>query len=141
MPRLLTGGGRTTGNLTDEERVHALHLGKELEYTVTQIAKELRRSPDTIARFFAGMKSTSGIARQYAEAKSLDLVRRVVKDADVDQALEVLDRTDVLPRKRDHGGGVGIGITVCVGMPGEPAVQVPTQVVVNRALGPKDIEL
>lgn len=130
MPRPITG--RTTPNLTDEERAKILDLA-EHNYTVAQIADEIGRTPQPIYRFLATIKPTGKLARAYFDAKALQLSKRVVKDATVEESLEVLDRLDVLPAKRDKGGG-GPSVIVCVGMPGAPALQPPMQDEIERAI-------
>ena len=121
MPRPTCG--RTSKNLTDDERVTIFEMA-EHAYPVSVIAEKLGRGEQAIYRYLATLKATGQIARRYAEAQALTLTKRVVKHADVAESLEVLDRLDVLPKKRDAGGGPSV--VVCVGMPGSPALLPPS---------------
>src|SRR3990167_3201605 len=112
-------------HVTDDERAEMVRLWKAGD-TLVAIAKELGRTRQTVASVLACFKSTSGAAKAYAEGQSLSLMRRVITDANVDQALEVLDRTDTLPKKREPAGGHS-QVIVCVGMPGQPALSPPSQ--------------
>jgi len=126
--------GRTSSNLTDAERSEILHLAKDLNYPMVKIAAEIGRDPATVSRFLHGFKSTAHLARQYFDTEAYTLAQKIVKNADVDQALEILDRTDVLTRKRDPSEGGRPSVIVCVGMPGAPAMTPPAQIFVTRAL-------
>lgn len=137
-PRVLSPGlmrGRKAGatNLTDEERAEILRLTTSTDWSATKIAKELGRCPKTVATFLASFKSTGALARAYFEKESYGLAQRVVEQADVDQSLDVLDRLDILPKKRGEESGRP-SVVVCVGMPGAPALMPPAQVFVTRAL-------
>lgn len=126
--------GRISGNLTDAERSEILHLAKDLNYSMVKIGAEIGRDPDTVSRFLHGFKSTAHLARQYFDVEAYQLAQKVVKDANVDQALEILDRADVLTKKRDPSEGGRPSVVVCVGMPGAPALTPPAQIFITRAL-------
>ncbi|MGH7179134.1 MAG: helix-turn-helix domain-containing protein [Tepidisphaeraceae bacterium] len=131
--------GRVSGNLTDGERSEILRLIKDSNYNIKKTAQTIGRHQRTVARFLHGVKSTVHLARQYFDSQAYTLAKRVVAEADVDQSLEILDRTEVLVRKRDPDtlGGGRASVVVCVGMPGQPALPVPAQVFVERALAKK----
>lgn len=113
--------------LTDAERAEILER-LEAKQPITLISKEMERSRQCIYAFLASVKATGKLARMEAEAEAATMMRRVVKDADVDQTLEVLDRLDVLPKKERGGAGAGHSqFIVMVGMPGQPALTPPSQ--------------
>lgn len=114
-------------NLSDDERAEILRLIQEEGRNITQVSKEIGRSRQTIHTFLASIKATGKLARAHAEAEAYRLMKRVTDEADVDQALEVLDRTDVLPKKREDRSSGGSQFIVCVGMPGQGALSPPTQ--------------
>ncbi len=113
-------------HITDEERAEIVRLAKDEDRNVSEIARIVGRERQTVAKVLACFKSTTKVAKAYAEAESLTLMRRVVKESNVDQALEVLDRTEALPKKRDTATGHS-QVIVCVGMPGQPALSPPSQ--------------
>ena len=55
-------------------------------------------------------------------------MERVLRDSDVNQALEVLDRTEALPR-RQVDSGAGTRVNILIGMPGRPAGPDPFEII------------
>jgi hypothetical protein len=108
----------------DDEVAEMLELAERGD-SVREIAKYMRRDPGTVAKHLSAFKSTGVVARRYYEAQQLELARRVVATANVEQILEIQDRLDVLPKK-DRNASQGPQVLVCVGMPGQPALPVPT---------------
>ena len=122
--------GRGPG-LSDAERAEILERldGKQ---TVTQIGREMERSRQCIYAFLASVKATGVLAKREAEADAARLARemrkRVETQGDAKDALEVLDRLDVLPKKDRVAAGTGHSqFIVMVGMPGQPALTPPSQ--------------
>ena len=123
MTRTRTSGPRLT--LEEQTVIVGLHkLGKN----PNQIAKQLARNHITISRFLKSLRSTATLARMKFDSEALPMVERTIKDANVDQALEIFDRTGLLEKRRDpHIGGGGPSVVVCVGMPGQPALPPPNE--------------
>lgn len=96
---------------------------------ITAIAKRLDRTPVAVRRFLKQYTSTVRQARQYFEAQAEKLAKRVVKHANVDQSIEVLDRIDVIPKKVQEAG---MQFNVVVGMPGQ-AIPVPSDRIITGA--------
>src|SRR5262249_2337589 len=71
--------------------------------SVTEITSKTGLQAAEVERIVASFKDTREAARQLLEASAHVLAERVVQQADVEQALEVLDRLDVAPR-RDRSG-------------------------------------
>jgi hypothetical protein len=64
------------------------------------------------------------LAKHTLEAGQRSLLKRIVKQADVEQALEVLDRLDVAPKKRDTH--LGNAIQIVVNTPGQTSLAPPS---------------
>lgn len=94
-----------------------------------RISEIIGREPSTVIRFLQRYSSTTTASRMYFEANADRLARRVVKNANVDQSMEVLNRLDVLPEKDRKGGAeTGPRFNVMIGVPGAvSAIPIPTQ--------------
>lgn len=91
--------------------------------TQTLIAQRLGVSQGRISQVLAEFRDSRPLARKRLEAGSLELAQRIVADADPDQAIDVLERLEVLPPKQAGGGG---GITIVnqvAGMAGLPVAK------------------
>jgi hypothetical protein len=66
------------------------------------------------------LKDTRDAAKELLHGHAHVFAERVVKDADVDQSLEVLDRLDVAPKKQQDVGRGG-HVNIVIGMPGQAA--------------------
>jgi hypothetical protein len=101
------------------------------------IAARLARAPGTIRTFLSDYKPTTTLARAYFDAKAEALAARIVKHADVDQSLEIMDRLDVLNAKRKDASNTQTQFNVIVGMPGNQQspspIPVPTQEAIEEA--------
>lgn len=64
----------------------------------TVIGTRIGRNPATVRSFLTKYRSRNTIARAYIESKSDAIARKVVKNATVEEALEILHRIDVLPK-------------------------------------------
>lgn len=113
--------------MSSEEKAIAIELFHE-GLSRHKIAAVLHREISTIVRFIQRYQSTTTASRMYFEANADKLAHRVVKNANVDQSLEVLDRLDVLPAKDRKGGGGDGGprFNVMIGVPGA-TIPIPTQ--------------
>jgi hypothetical protein len=97
--------------------VVALHRAGK---TQTEIALTLGCNTSTVSRWLNQLGDTTELAKQKLRAGSAELVDRVLKRADIDQSLEVLDRLDVAP-KRERNASNGNQVNIVIGMPGAPA--------------------
>ena len=115
---------RTTSavRLDAEEKAQIVKLDRE-NLGTGQIAHAIGRPPQTVSGYLRRHRSTVTEARQYFESKAEQLARRVVKHADVDQSIDVLDRIDVIPKK-EHA--TGVQFNVVIGMPGQ-TIPVPSE--------------
>lgn len=116
--------------VSDAERAEMLRRVQAGEQ-VTAISRDMGRSRQCIYAFLATIKATGHLAKAEAEADAARLSRvmrqKVEDQGDAKDALEVLDRLDVLPKKRDPGAGGHSQTIVMVGMPGQPALVPPSQ--------------
>ena len=115
-------------SLEDRARVVAMHMSG---VSNGKIASIIGCDYKVIHRYVTALTSTTAIARAHLEAGADVLAKRVVEKANVVESLETLDRLDVLPRKRDVGGGQQF--TIHIGMPGH-SLPVPTDAEVAYAL-------
>lgn len=89
--------------LSNAEIGAALQLHK-VGRSQTEIAETLKCHRSTICRLLKDLEPTTEIAKLTAQHAALDLMKRVIKDADVEESLEVLDRIDVLPKRQSESG-------------------------------------
>lgn len=125
-----------TSAMTIQDKLEALELYADLG-NVAAVAAKMNRSPDALNKFLCRYRSTTKSARLTLEAGSDILAKRIIKDADVDQALEVMDRLDILNEKRDKSAPATTSVLV-IGMPNHPnldqMVPVPSQKQIDRAI-------
>lgn len=112
---------RPTTKLTPAEATSILVLSRKGE-TTAQIAKSLGRNESTIARFLVKYADTRELAKAVLQAGAASLAERIVKKAEVREAIDVLSRPEMevlrpLPRAGGPAvGGPGFGIQVSVGV-------------------------
>jgi len=116
------------GRLTSDERAKALGM-YATGMTVAQIGRAMDRPYGHISRLVHQYRSTVKAARQYFEANAERLARRVVKQANVDQSIDVLDRIDVIPQQVSRSGAQ---FQVFIGTPGA-AVPAPSERIMRYA--------
>ena len=121
----------THNYMTIDEKMWAIEAYFEKNLSVKAIAVALKRTPSSISRFIAKQKSTTKLAKHHLEHNALRLARRVVKKADVNQALEVLHRVGAAPRAETGGVSAKFNIFVGGGSTGRPVV--PSQLVIDTA--------
>ena len=85
-----------------------------------QIAQGVGVHPSTVSRTLEKYADTRVLAKRIAFNAAAPLMERVLRDSDVNQALEVLDRTEALPR-RIVDTGANTRVNIVIGMPGRPA--------------------
>lgn len=123
----LAGQPPVTSRLDDVERARICRLVDQGKKPVL-IAKLMKRSLSTIYTFLASNESTMAYAKMLAEREVATMVQRIVKEANVDQALEYCDRMGVPGLEKKHAAvSGGTQMTVVVGMPGHPAMVAPSQ--------------
>lgn len=120
--------GRTAGspNLRDVE-IDAIIRGiksrlpsvKEGKYGMMHcyrlVAEKTGFDEKTVARVWRMMQPTTGLATDFLKARAFRLARKVVRDASVDQALDILSRPNIGvldPIKKQEGGPGGFFISV-----------------------------
>lgn len=95
------------------------------------IAPIYNRSPETIYYHIQRFRSTSGAAADYLRSNALKMAMRVVRKANVDQAIDVLSRPNIgvlEPAKgKESGGGGGFFISVNADSCGAVKVGVATR--------------
>lgn len=87
--------------------------------TQVEIAQALGCNHSTVSRWLADLEDTTELAKHKLRSAAVDFVDRVVKDADVEQSLEVLDRIGVAEKRQTQSGNAQVQILI--GMPGSPA--------------------
>jgi len=91
------------------------------------IARRIGRPQSTVVRFLRNYGSTASMAKLHFQAQAEHLARRITKKADVDQAMEVLDRIDVLPKRQRNNTESAQQFNIIVGMPGQGSIPAPSQ--------------
>lgn len=129
-----------TGKLVVEEKLVILELYAG-GIPASTIARHLCRPQTTIDHFLRIYRSSVPMARLHFEANAEKLAQRIVDRADVNQALEVMDRMGVLEKKRDKESHAESRFQVVVGVvntsgdapKGIPAIPIPTQAQIQSA--------
>jgi len=117
--------GRKMKLLSPEEKVFIIEAYAK-GISMKRIGAKLGRNHGVISRFLDKYRTTVPMARLHFEANAERLASRVTKRANVVEALEVLDRIDVLPKKQREDSNSKMQFNVIVGMPGQQqAVIVP----------------
>jgi predicted transcriptional regulator len=88
----------------------------------TEIARVVGCSQPTVSRTLAEWADSHGLARKYAETKSLEMMKRFVKEASPADILKMQARLDVV--REDRQVEQHDRVIINVGMPGKP-VQLP----------------
>lgn len=125
-----------TTPMTMEEKIQCLDIFSELK-DVAMTAVKMNRSEVSIRKFLARYLSTTRGARLTLEAGAEKLARRIVNDANVEEALEVMDRLDVLNAKQEKSGP-STSFNLVIGMPSSGprvagTVPVPSQAQIEEA--------
>lgn len=109
---------RDRSHLTRSEVALLLKL-HEAGKTQVEIAQILGCSQPSVHGWLEKFRDTRTEAIYTARSGAQKLVERVLKQANVEESLEVLDRIDVLPKKQRESSGNQLN--VIIGMPGQPA--------------------
>lgn len=86
--------------------------------TQTEIAQLIGTTQPTVSRVLSAFGDTRSLAKRIAHNAAAKLTKRVIDDADVDQALEVLDRIGVMEKRDTSGKGQTINIVAGAILPG-----------------------
>lgn len=132
---------RRSRGLILEEKIFILESYYTKNWGPKRIGKLLGRASSTITRFLDRYRSTATLAKLHIEAQAENLAKRVTSKANVEEAMEILDRIDVLPKKdRKESGGNSFNIIVgAVGAPGtRGTIQVPSQKQIEAARIPEE---
>lgn len=95
--------------------------------TQTEIAKQFGVHQSTVSKALNRLESTIDEAGMYARSKAADLAEKAIRNCDVDQALEILDRLQVdgLTKREKASGAPSVAIVVgsgaFYGLPALPA--------------------
>jgi hypothetical protein len=99
----------------DEARILELAAAGQ---TQTAIAEVIGCHQSTVSRTLAEWADSRGRARQYAEAKALEMMKRFVKDASPADILKMQQKLDVV--RDDRAPAATGGVTVFLNTPGNP---------------------
>lgn len=94
------------GSLKMEEKMEILDLYAAGETDTHLIGQKVGRSAATVQQFLWRYRSTTKTARMRIEAGAETLADRIVETANVTEALEVMDRLDILAKKRDKSAPI-----------------------------------
>ena len=111
------------GQVGPAELNYWLELRHVKKLSINEIARLAKRSSETIHRRLAPYEDTTPHAKQRFKGAALELTERVIAEANVDQALEVLDRFEVAPKRLESptqtsiqiGFALNTGITASTG--------------------------
>lgn len=126
------------GALTMDEKIAILDMYQH-ENDTHIIAQKFNRSPEAIRKFLWRYRDTTNMAKLRMKAGAEVLADRIIDMANVDQSLEVLDRLDVLAKKRDKGAPA-TSFTLVMGnfgdkpKRGDPVAPVPSQKQIDDAI-------
>lgn len=98
-------------HLTQTDTILALRLASE-GLNQTQIAQRLAVSQPTISDLLNKFTDTRELAKARLNGSSYKLAERAIRDADVDQSLEMLDRLGVAEKRQQQTGQTGISIYI-----------------------------
>lgn len=128
---------------TMEEKLQCLELYAELG-NADAVAVKLNRSPDAVRKYLWRYRSTTKAARLTLEGGAERLANRILKDANVEESLEIMDRLEVLEKKRDKAAPTS-SFSLIIGMPGhaniDQAVPVPSQKQIEAAIDAQAVEV
>lgn len=110
-----------------EEKIQCLDLFAQLK-DAAAVAVKMNRSEDGVRKFLWRYQSTTTGARLTLEAGAERLANRIVKNANVEESMEVLDRLNVLNAKRDKSAPAS-SFNLIIGMPSTSAAPASIDVV------------
>lgn len=102
--------------------------------TQVEIAQALGIDQSNVSRWLDKLVDTTELAKHTLRNSASTLAKRVVKNANVEESLEVLDRLEVLPKRQTEARAGGVNIVI--GMPGQPAGPDPVVVDLSPSVAP-----
>lgn len=116
-PKRTKKNGERVTRMSNEERITILTMSAGGR-SIGDIARVIKRSESGISKYLASMIDTTEIAKRTLRAGAVNLAERIIKKADVKEAIEVLSRPSVgvLDPPASQKGGQGFGIQVSVGI-------------------------
>lgn len=100
--------------LTRAEDALIVHLAMEGK-SQGEIAQRLNCHQSSVSRVLSLYQDTRELAKWKLHSAAKALADRVIADADVDQALEVLDRLEVAPKRANTPQGLAVQVNIGVG--------------------------
>lgn len=98
---------RRASSVSPAELLHMLECVDKGQ-SLYQIAQDFRRSTETVYRWLMPFRDSRQLAKKRLAGGALQLAERVVKHANASEALEVLDRLDVAPRRQVDTAGTQV---------------------------------
>lgn len=129
-PKALARIKRTSAPPNLEEKIYIVdQFNRKVKPSI--IAVNLGRTVVWVNSIINKYRSTSPLARATIEAGAERLARRIISKANVEESLEVLDRLDVLNKKRDKVV-TGPSFSLIIGMPGQPGPVPPDPILIGE---------
>jgi len=105
---------------TMEDKLRCLEIYAETQdKSIT--ALRMNRSESSVKKFLWRYQSTTIGARMKLEAGAEKLADNIIKNANVDESLEVMDRLGVLEKKRPDAAAASTSFNLIIGMPSTSA--------------------
>lgn len=80
-------------SLDEKSLIAEMFFKKQMK--ISEIAAALDRRHETILKYVRTLTDSTALAQQYLKSRAIDLVKRIVKKADVDQAIDILSRPNI----------------------------------------------
>ena len=98
----------------------------------TVIGVRIGRSPETVRNFLSKYRPRNTLAKAYIESQSEKIARKVVRQANVEESLEILHRINVLPKPIEKPQQAANQFSIIVGASAN-GPSMPTQAVIDAA--------
>lgn len=109
--------------IDNEEKLAILECW-DRKFTMTEIAASFGRSLSAVSRLIHRYHPTTNLATRHIRASALKLAERIVKKADVDQAIEILSRPNIGVLEPINKGESSPGVMISVNQGDLGAVQI-----------------
>ena len=127
--------------LTDDKKALIYHLA-QAQHSQGDISRIVGCTQATVCRWLSRLHSTVPVAKARLQNSALAVTEAAIEGSILqarigqpESALEVLDRTEVLP-KRQTETGRGSQVNIVIGMPGKP-ISDELAIDVSKALSPE----
>jgi hypothetical protein len=115
-PKVGPQNEKKPARMSSDEKVTILTMSRN-QKSIDEIAYAVGRSRTTVQRFLAEMIDTSELAKVTLKAGAVKLAERIIKKAEVREAIDVLSRPDIgVIAPAQKGLPVSGGIQVSVGV-------------------------